>query len=139
MAELGTRKLKLDIDSTERSSEISVAKITSKEGDSGFLTFADAANGGDRQYTLEFTAVQDLVSGTLWDLIWTGAGTEVSGTFMPYGNAVPTASEPHFDFTAVVSEPDGDLLGGAANKSTKARFTVEAEWALTGKPVKVVA
>ncbi|MGC4940947.1 hypothetical protein [Kribbella sp. DT2] len=139
MAQLGTRLLKLEIDGAERSAEVSNARITTGAADSDFLTFAQAAAGGSRQYALAFTAAQDLVADTLWDLIWTGAGTEVTGTFIPYGNEVPSATQPHYDFIAVVTEPDGDLLGGEANVSTTARMTVECVWQLTAKPTKVIA
>ncbi|WBQ02943.1 hypothetical protein [Kribbella sp. CA-293567] len=139
MAKLGTRLLKLEVDSTERSAEVSNARITTGDADSDFLSFADAANGGARQYNLAFTAAQDLVADTLWDLIWTGAGSEVSGTFIPYGNAVASATQPHYEFTAIVSEPDGDLLGGEANTSTTARMTIDCVWPLTGKPTKVIS
>lgn len=139
MAGLGTRLLKLEIDSEDVTAQVSVVKITTGEADSDFVTFADAANGGNRQYNLVFTAVQDLVAGTIWDTIWTAAGTEVSGVVNPYGNATPSATQPHYEFTAVVSEPDGDFLGGEANVSTSARMTFEATWALTGKPTKVTA
>jgi hypothetical protein len=139
MARVGTRLVKLDVDSEERSDEISGARITSGDADSDFVTFADAAGGGARQYTLTFTAAQDHVSGTLWDLVWTGAGTEVAGTYMPYGNAVPSVSQPHYDFTAVVKEPDGDLMGGDADASTTAVMVIECAWQLTAKPTKVTA
>lgn len=139
MAKLGTRLLKLEVDTVERSAEVSNARITTGDADSDFLTFEDAANGGARQYNLAFTAAQDLVADTLWDLIWTGAGSEVTGTFIPYGNTVPSVTQPHYDFTAIVSEPDGDLLGGEANTSTTARMTIDCVWPLTGKPTKVTA
>ncbi len=41
--------------------------------------------------------------------------------------------------TAVITEPDGPLLGGEADKSTTAKMIVEGEWPLTAKPVKVTA
>ena len=53
--------------------------------------------------------------------------------------AAPSATEPHFEGTAVISEPDGDLLGGEANASSTARMTVEISWELTGKPTMVIA
>jgi hypothetical protein len=136
---LGTRLLKLEIDSVTVTAQVSKAVITSGEADSDFVTFADAAAGGARQYNLEFTAVQDTTTGTIWDKIWTAAGTTVTGTLMPYGNTTPSPTEPHYDFSCVVTEPDGDFLGGEANASTTARFTFEAVWALTGKPTKVTA
>jgi hypothetical protein len=139
MAGLGTRLLKLTVDGTERNAEVSVSKLTSGEADSDFVTFADAAAGGSRQYNLVLTAVQDLAVDTLWDLVWTASGTEVPCILMPYGNAVASATQPHYSFTVVVKEPDGDMLGGEANTSTTAKFTFEAEWPLLAKPTKVIA
>lgn len=139
MAALGTRLLKLEIDGTDVTAQVSSARFVSGESDADFVTFADAASGGAREYRLEFTAVQDAATGTLWDEVWTNAGDTVPGTLMPYGNATPSATEPHYDFSAVISEPDGDLLGGDADASSTARFTIECSWVLTAKPTKVTA
>lgn len=136
---LGTRLLKLEIDGNPVTAQVSKSVITSAESDSDFVTFADAAAGGARQYTLEFTAVQDTTTDTIWDQIWSAAGTTVTGTLMPYGNAVASPTEPHYDFSAVITEPDGDFLGGEANSSTTARFTFDGAWPLTAKPTKVTS
>lgn len=139
MAAIGTRKLKIEVDGTEHSPSVSNARIVSGESDSDFTSFADAAGGGAREYRLEGVAVQDAATGSIWSKIWESAGTSVPVTLMPYGNAVPSATEPHFTGTAVISEPDGDLLGGEANASSSARFTIEFSWVLEAKPTKVTA
>lgn len=139
MPRVTPRLISLDVGGTDRSDEVSKAVISSAAADDGFLSFLAARSGGERDYTLEMTIAQDHASGTLWDLIWTGNGTEIDGTYAPYGNAEASATQPHYDFTAVVSEPDGDFLGAEANSSTKAVATVDVKWALTGKPVKVTA
>lgn len=139
MAALGTRLLKITVAGTDYTAQCSKAVITSGESDSDFVTFADAAAGGARQYNLEVTAVQDLAASTLWDRIWTAAGTTVACVLMPYGNASPTVAQPHYSFNAVVTEPDGDFIGGEADKSTTARMTVEFAWPLEAKPTKVTA
>lgn len=139
MAALGTRLLKLTIAGTDYTAQVSRAVITSGEADSDFVTFTNAASGGSREYRLEFTAVQDAAASTLWDRVWSSAGTTVAFVLMPYGNATPTAGEPHFSGNVVISEPDGDLIGGEADASSTARMTFEASWVLTGKPTKVVA
>ena len=41
--------------------------------------------------------------------------------------------------TVTIQEPDGDLLGGEANASTSAKFTVEVSWPFTAKPTRVTA
>lgn len=139
MAKVNPRLVSLTVGTTNRSDEVSSAVIASAAADADFLSFAAARAGGERDYTLAMTIAQDHASGTLWDLIWTGAGTEVAGTYAPYGNATPTVTQPHYDFTATVAEPDGDFLGGEANSSTTAVATVEVEWALNAKPTKVTA
>lgn len=139
MAGVGTRLLKLEIDGEEVSAQVSRAVITTGEADSDFVTFAQAAAGGARQYNLEMTAVQDPVTDTVWDKVWTAAGTTVPCTLMLYGNATPSVGQPHYEFEAVIAEPDGDFIGGEADVSTSARMTIEVVWPLEGKPTKVTA
>lgn len=137
MAAIGTRKLKIEIDGIEHTAVVSNARITSAESDADFVSFADAAAGGARDYALALTLAQDAATGSLWSEIFDSAGTDVPVTIMPYGNAIPSTAEPHFTATATITEPDGDLLGGEANSSTTARMTVEVEWPLTAKPTRV--
>jgi hypothetical protein len=131
--------MKIKVDTVDYTAQVSSARITSGEGDTDFVTFADAAAGGSRQYNLEFTAMQDVTTGTLWDEVFTNAGDTVPVTLIPYGNATPTPAEPHFTMSAIISEPDGDFLGGEADASATARMTFECSWVLTGKPVRVTA
>lgn len=139
MAALGTRKLKLEIDGVAYTPQVSNVRITSAEADSDFVTFEEAAAGGARDYALVITLVQDLASGSLWREIFDNAGDDVPCTVMPYGNAAPSAGEPHVDVTATITEPDGDLLGGEANKSNTAKMTIDVTFPCTGKPVLVTA
>lgn len=139
MAQIGTRKLKIEVDGTDYTVDVSNARFTSAEGDSDFLTFAQAAEGGSREYRLVGTAAQDLAANTLHRIMWDNAGDEVEVTLMPYGNATPSTAEPHVTATCVVAEPDGDLVGGEANASPSARMTVELSWVTTAKPQLVTA
>lgn len=140
MAAIGTRKLKIQVGTppVEYNMDVSRAEVTSGETDSDFVSFADAAAGGGRDYALEFTAVQDATTGSLWDEVWTNAGTEVPVVLVPYGNDIASASEPHFEMNAIISEPDGTILGGEADASATAKMTFECEWKLTAKPDRVV-
>lgn len=139
MARIGTRLMQITVDAVDYTAQVSSARVTSGESDSDFVTFADAAAGGAREYRLEFTAVQDAETGTLWDEVFSNAGDTVPVLLKPYGNSAPTTAEPHFSMSAIISEPDGDLIGGEANASATAAMTIECSWALTGKPVKVTA
>ena len=139
MAAIGTRKLTLSIDSDEVAPEVSTVEIRSAESDSDFVSFADAAAGGGRTYTLALTMTQDAAAGSLWSRVWSELGTTVDIVARPYGNATPTATEPHFEGSVIISEPDGALLGGEADASPSNRFTVEVEWEFVAKPTRVVA
>lgn len=137
MAAIGTRLLTVTVDATDVTAQVSNARITSAASDSDFTSFADAAAGGARQYSFEGTAVQDPATDSIWDQIWSAAGSTVACLLKPFGNASATVSQPHYSFNAVVTEPDGDLLGGEANASTTAKFTIDFAWPLDAKPTKV--
>lgn len=139
MAAIGTRKLTILIDGDEVAPEVSKVVITSAETDADFVSFADAAAGGGRTYQLGLTLAQDAAAGSLWDRVWTAAGSDVEVVVRPYGNAAPTPAEPHFEGTVTIVEPDGDLLGGEADPSTTARFVTEVAWTFVAKPTRVTA
>lgn len=139
MAAIGTRNLKLTVDSVDQTPNVSNARITSAAADSDFVSFADAAAGGARQYALEGTATQDPATDTIWEQIWSAAGTTIAYLLKPFGNATASAGQPHYSGNVVVEEPDGDLLGGAANASTTAKFTIDFAFPCDAKPTKVVA
>ena len=139
MAALGTRKLTLTVDGDEVTPEVSTAVIKSAASDSDFVSFADAAAGGGRTYVLNVKFVQDAAADSLWDKVWSAAGTTIAVIVRPYGNTLPTATEPHFHGDVVITEPDGDLLGGDADASTTARFVTECQWTFTAKPTRVIA
>lgn len=139
MAGIGTRKLKIKVGGTEYTAQVSKAAIRSAAAESDFVTYADAAAGGARDYFLDVIAVQDAETGTFWDHVWSNVGDELAVTIMPYGNAAASATEPHFEGTVVVQEPDGDILGGEANRSATARQKIEVSWPFLAKPTKVTA
>jgi hypothetical protein len=139
VAAIGTRSLTVLLDTVEVAPAVSSVTIDASASDSDFVSFADAAAGGSRQYVLKFTAVQDPVANSLWDKIWVKAGTDVAVLVRPFGNATATPTQPHFSGTVNIREPDGTLLGGDADPSTTARFTVECEWPFAAKPTRVTA
>jgi hypothetical protein len=139
MTAIGTRLLTLSIDTDDVTAEVSTCIIKTGETDSDFVSFADAAAGGGREYSLALTFVQDAATASLWDKVWTQAGEEVPVLIRPYGAAAASPTTPHFSATAIIAEPDGDLLGGEADASPSNRFTTEVEWKLTAKPLRIVA
>lgn len=139
MPDVGTRKLRLYVDDTDYTASVSNATITSAETDSDFVSFADAAAGGLRDYALHLVMKQNTSADSLWDLIWSRPGEEVTFSIWPNGepsDGEPTADQPEITGVAVVQDPDGDLLGGEANPSTTARMTVEVDWLCTEKPIR---
>ncbi len=142
MAALGTRALVVRIGSTDYSDQVSDARVKSDDDDSDFLSFAAAAAGGARKYTLALTLAQDTATTSLWYFAWDQAGETVTVEVWPNGRPVsgtPTATQPKVTCSAVVSEPNGDLLGGEANKSTTSRFTTEFAWECTAKPTLAIS
>jgi len=138
MAALGTRSLTLTIDSVDVTAEVSSAIITSKEASTDFVSFANAASGGSREYALKLKFVQDPTTTGLWDQIWSHAGETVACVLHPNGGTVD-ATHPVFTGNVIITEPDGDLLGGDADTSATQRWVTEVEWVYTAKPVRTVS
>lgn len=147
MAASGTRALVLRAATaaaptvfTDFTSAVSTVKITAGESDTDFVSFADAAAGGARQYVLEMTLVQDLTAASLWDYAFSLAGTDVPVEIWPNGRPATTitASQPKISGTVTVVEPDGDFIGGEANPDNTARFTSEFAWKFTAKPTRTI-
>jgi len=138
MAHLGTRSLKVKVGATEQTSSVSKCAVTSAKADSDFTSYADAAAGGALDWFLEFTAAQDMATGSLWRYLWDNPGTTVAIKVNPYGNATATATEPHYSGNVTVKVPEGVVIGGDANASTTAKQTFEAKWQWTAKPTELV-
>lgn len=136
MAKVTPRLITLTVATVDRSDEIAKAEIHAAEAPSDFVTFEAARTGGGRDYALHMTIAEDHATATIMTLILTSPGTEVAGVYAPYGNAVASATEPHFTFTAIVSEPDGLLMGAEATSSASAKSKLDVVWPLKGKPVR---
>lgn len=140
MAALNTNKLTVSIGGVERAAEVSRCTISNDATESDFVSFQSASEGGGRDWKLLLTAVQDPGDAdSIWSLVWDSPGSEVAIIFRPYANSVPSLSQPHYTGTCVVTLPDGDILGGEADRSTSARWTVDLEWPFLAKPTKVTA
>lgn len=130
---LGTRSLTLAVEGVSRTADVSDCRIVS--GPHPFL------GGGwsgppPREYRLQGTAAQDLSEGSLWDLVWSNPDMRAEVEIRPAGGVVASVDQPAFIGTVVISEPDGDLLGGRANPSVGGRFTFVFDWRFTAKPTR---
>lgn len=145
MAEWGTRAAVIRFATqavpatfAEYTSAVSEVRLKAEESDSDFVSFADAAAGGARKYTLVMTLKQDNAVTALWYKAWNETGQTAPYEFWPNGRpggGTATATQPKFTGSVVITEPDGDYIGGEADKSTTKYFTTQFEWATTGKPV----
>ena len=138
MAALTGRFLKITVGGTEYNTQVFDAGIDRAKADSSQVTFAEAAAGQDGEYVLAIKLTQDQSASTLWTKMWDDAGEDAAVVLKPYGNAVPTVSEPHWTTTATISEPEGRLFGGAASTSPTERWSTEVEWKCT-RPVRVTS
>lgn len=142
MAEWGTRSLVFRLGATDFTSAVSKARIKTGETDADFISFAEAAAGGARKYTLVFTLKQDNATTALWYYAWAQAGQTVAYEVWPNGRPVSgtaTPAQPRFSGNVVVKEPDGDFIGGDADPSTTKYFTAEFEWDCTAKPTLAIS
>lgn len=137
MAALTGRTLLITVAATDYTAQVFSASVEADDADSKDITFAEAAAGGGRQYKLKLTLTQDMVASTLWDKIWSAAGTDVVVLMKPYGNASASVTQPHFTMSANVREPNGTFIGGDADANVQTRYNVEVEWPLAAKPTKV--
>lgn len=125
MSILTTRVTHFSVDGIEFGGQASAATIKSKANAWRPLNSLVA----DFDYTIDVTAGQDLSAASLWSVIFTQAGQLVPIVLKPYGNIdAPTADKPWVSTTAIVTQPEGDLIGGAQDASTTTRRTVSVTW-----------
>lgn len=139
MPEIGTRALVLRVNGQDYTGTVSNVRVMAGDKDTDFVSYLEASQGGAREYKLALTLKQDTSATALWYLIWGSAGTDVATEVWPngYNAGVATTTYPKITGTVTITEPDGDLLGGEANKSTTARQKVDVEWTYTAKPTLV--
>ena len=114
--------------------DISSYSLTSDEAEADITTFADASEGGARQYKLTGSAIQSTDTASFWRMVWEKSGTIIPFTLAPHGNAVATAAQPHFTGSVKVG-PRPPIGGDAGNGA----FPFDFEWNVEGTPVLVPA
>lgn len=138
---IGTRATEFFLDSTDFTSEVATVILMSQENPDGFASFADALAGGVRRYKIKLKIRQDTDTAALWYYMWSELGTTKTYTFWPNGGSDtgPSATYPSFSGSLIISEPNGDILGGQSNPSATAVNATEVEWECTAKPTLAVA
>lgn len=142
MARIGTRKGVFLLGSgtpVDHSNAVSKVVVTSGESESDFTSFWDASQGGARDYKVALTLAQDLDTASLFAHTVKSVGSDLPFEWWPNGrpggaSPTPTAAQPKVSGTVTIQEPDGDWIGGEADKSNTAVMTTEVEWPCTARP-----
>lgn len=129
--------LTLTVNEIDYECDITNARIENEEAsDDEVVTFCDAADAARRDFFLRGSALQSTDTASFWSYIWENAGSEgVEYIYAPHGNAVPSASQPHFTGT-ITDLGAPPVLGGDAGRTNT--YTFDFEFKLSGKPVKVI-
>lgn len=120
------------------SDDLKAIGLTTDDKDDSDLTFAEAAAGLSKEFTLALTLLVSWDTGSLYSYLWDNAGATVAVVWGPYGNAVPTVTKPHFTFTATIDgKPAMELE--AKGPSDKSGADVDVELQVVGDVTKVTA
>lgn len=113
--------------------ELLAVVLQNEEADSDVTTFCDLDEGGARQWFIEGEGLSNYGPDSLWTFLWDNAGQDVEFKLAPYGNATPTAAQPHWTGTVTVGPKPA--VGGTAGEV----FTIEFRMDLVGEPTRVTA
>lgn len=115
MAKYKGKDLSLTIDGEEVNLEATSVVLDAEDADTDSVTFAELADGTPLQWFFTINAISDYGTGSLWDKFWQKAGDSVAYVFKPYGNAVPSTSQPHFEGNVTVTRKPP--VGGTAGET----------------------
>lgn len=124
----GNRGAYLLIDSTEYDTDALQTRLTWADKDESDLTFEEAAAGDTKDGTFVVTFLQALAATTLWRKVFDSPADEYAVVWGPYGNSVPTVSQPHFLFSM---KANGKPEVGAQARFSKTRENTEYSWDIT--------
>lgn len=123
------KSLSLTINSIEYNMDCTSIEFVSEDADQDDITFAEVGGPGEKDWFMDVTAIQEFATGSLWRYVWDNAGEEaIAFVAKPYGNAVASATQPHFSGTLTI--PAAPNFGGEAD----ATFTYEVRFELDAQP-----
>ena len=118
---------------TDYSIDCTSIELTSDDADNDTVTFCEVGTGV-KQWKFEVEAIQSTAAGSLWNYLWTSAGTAgVAFIYAPHGNATATTAQPHFTGTATL--PGKPNIGGEADTT----YTFNVEILCDAEPTKITA
>jgi len=118
-------KFSLRIDGVEYKEDIVSLTLEPEEADGGVVTFADAERGGTFDWFLRGEAVVSFDSESFWKTLWNNTGDTVDYVYAPHGNAVATATEPHFTGSFTIGGKP--TVGGEANETQVFEFDLKTD------------
>lgn len=129
------KSLVFEVDGSEFACDVTSVTLANEEAaDQDAVTFCDASSGTSAQWYLEVSAITSTDADSFWSFLWDNAGTtDVSFTFAPHGNAVPSTTQPHFE--GEVTLPTAPAIGGEANST----WTFDVRMDLEAEPTKVTS
>jgi hypothetical protein len=111
------------IGSTDYACDANMVELTLDDAPGDVQTFCETRVGG--QWALQLDGIMSGDAGSLYRVLWDNFGTEVAFTVAPNGNATATASEPHYEGTAVFNQlPPLSLM---SNETAKFSVTLEVK------------
>jgi hypothetical protein len=132
-----TLTLKIGTPAVDYKGDLTSYLLDPQDADGDVVTFGDVANGSPAEWHITGTATQDTTAASFWDMVWTKSGQTVAFILAPFGNATPTAAQPHFSGSLVIGRKPP--VGGEAGAGTPTTFTFDFDWVLTAEPTKLIA
>lgn len=122
------------IENVDVSDEISRIEIHATPAADEVVTFSTARQGGEYDWSVHMTILEDHSSGSLLAMALATPGAELDLVYLPIHDASPSATVPHYEATAISQHPNGKVMGGTATRSRNTTSTIEVVWPLTAKP-----
>jgi hypothetical protein len=96
-------------------------QLTLGDGPGDVQTFCEVRPGG--MWSLQLDGITSLDSASLYQLLWANFGTQVAFVIAPGGNAVASATQPHYTGTVIFNELPPLSLN--SNEITKFSVTLQ--------------
>lgn len=99
-------------------------ELTPEDKDDSDLTFAEAAEGATKEWTLSVTGIVSFDANSLWMYLSANPGATLATVLGPKGNIAPAVGKPHWEFDIEVGGKPG--FGNTARTSQEGQeFTHE--------------
>jgi hypothetical protein len=112
---LKAQNIKFNISSTDYSPDCENIELSLEDMSGDIRTFDEVRTGG--MWKLKLAGLYSQTSSSLYQLLWTNYNTQVAFVLAPSGNAVASASQPHWTGTVIFDDlPPISLQAGDVTK-----------------------